>query len=207
MNALILVDLQNDFFPGGALAVKDGDLVLPAVNALLKLPFNLIIATKDYHSPNHISFALTHHKKEGETIEINGIPQILWPVHTVQGTNGADFAPGWDSKLVDKVILKGTDREIDSYSTFFDNGHKKSTGLENFLKENGIETVFIAGLATDYCVKYSVLDALSLGFKVKVVKEGCRGVGLKSHDIANAFDEMEAKGAKIISIDKAREEL
>lgn len=204
-NALILVDLQNDFFPGGALAVKEGDQVLSTINALLKMPFDLVVATKDYHPPLHVSFASTHGKKAGEVI-INGeMAQILWPNHCVQGSSGSDFAPGWDSSKVHQVIHKGTNVAVDSYSTFFDNGHKQETGLHQLLKEEGIDTIYIAGLATDYCVKYSVLDALDLGYKVYVVKEGCRPVNLNPDDEKNAFQEMLENGAKIISIKDLQE--
>ncbi len=203
--ALILVDLQNDFFPGGALAVKDGDKVLPAINALLKMPFDLIVATKDYHPPLHVSFASTHGKKTGDIISNGETTQILWPNHCVQGTKGSDFAPGWDAIHVHQVVHKGTNVEIDSYSTFFDNGHKQETGLNQLLKEQGIDTIYIAGLATDYCVKYSVLDARDLGYKVFVVEEGCRPVNLRPEDGENAFQEMRESGASIISIKDLQE--
>lgn len=203
--ALILVDLQNDFFPGGALAVKDGDKVLPAINALMKMPFDLVVATKDYHPPLHVSFASTHGKQAGDIISDGETTQILWPNHCVQGSKGSDFAPGWDVVNVNQVVHKGTNVEIDSYSTFFDNGHSQETGLNQLLKEQGIDTIYIAGLATDYCVKYSVLDARDLGYKVFVVKEGCRPVNLRPEDGENAFQEMRESGASIISIKDLQE--
>lgn len=195
--ALIIVDLQNDFFPGGALQVQKGLEVLPVINQLLKLPFDLIVATKDWHPPRHGSFASTHGRSVGEVIDLDGIPQILWPDHCVQGTKGAEFHEGWDSRKVQKVFFKGTETNIDSYSTFFDNGNRKSTGLADYLKEQGIDHVFLAGLATDYCVKYSVLDAARLGFKTHVVPEGCRGVNLHLADADIAFEEMKKAGAEI----------
>ncbi len=198
MTALILVDLQNDFFPGGALAVKEGDLILPVVNELMKKPFDRIIATRDWHPPNHGSFASVHHKPVGAEIDLNGIPQILWPVHCVQGTDGAAFHSGWDSSLVDQIFSKGIDPAIDSYSTFFDNGMRRSTGLEDYLRKTKIHTVYIAGLATDYCVKYSVLDACRLGFTTYVVADGCRGVNLNPGDSERAMNEMKKAGAQII---------
>lgn len=201
MNALILVDLQNDFFPGGSLEVKHGDMVLPAVNKLISMPFDLVIASQDYHPRNHVSFAKTHGKEVGDIIKIDNIEQILWPVHCVINTEGVQLAPGWDLSKVDFMILKGTDPLIDSYSTFFDNGFKKSTGLEKILREKKIHTLYIAGLATDYCVKYSVMDALSLGFKVKVVKEACKAVNLHPNDEKKAYKEMEEAGAEIVSVD------
>lgn len=202
MTALILVDLQNDFMPGGALEVKEGFDLLPAVNRLLKMPFDLVIATKDWHPANHGSFASTHGKKVGEVIELDGIPQILWPVHCVQGTKGAEFHSGWDSAKIDKEFHKGTEKNIDSYSTFFDNGNRKNTGLADFLRDNKIKRLFLAGLATDYCVKYSVLDAVRLGFETYVVPEGCRGVNLHPLDAQTALEEMKKMGAHLVSLEE-----
>jgi nicotinamidase/pyrazinamidase len=203
MTALILVDLQNDFFPGGALAVKEGDRILPAVNELMSLPFDLKVATKDWHPTGHMSFASTYDKQPGERIG----EQILWPDHCVQGTLGSEFAPGWLSDKVDEVFFKGTSPEHDSYSTFFDNGHLKSTGLEDFLRAKGIHTIILAGLATDYCLKYSVLDALKLGFKVKVVLEGCLGVNLRENDSQRALEEMKRAGAELVQLKDIRKYL
>lgn len=205
MKALILVDLQNDFFPGGALAVKDGDKVLPAVNRLLQKKFDAIAATKDWHPSDHKSFAPIHGKKVGEVIDLNGLPQILWPVHCVQGTPGAEFAPGWEAGKIEKIFHKGIDKNIDSYSTFYDNGHRRKTGLEDFLTERKIKDLYIAGLATDYCVKYSVLDALKLGFNVIVVSDGCRAVNLHPDDEQLAYEEMRQAGAKILTIQEIEE--
>lgn len=200
MKALILVDLQNDFLPGGALPVKDGHKVIPMANRLLNLPFDLKLATKDWHPADHGSFAATHGKKPGEVIQLGGIKQILWPVHCVQNTKGADFAQELDRKKIDKVFLKGTDKLIDSYSTFFDNDHHKSTGLDKYLKEKNVDTVFIAGLATDYCVLYSVLDACKLGLKTHVIADACRGIDLNPGDVQKALDAMQSAGARIITM-------
>lgn len=205
MKALILVDIQNDFLPGGALAVPHGDEILPAVNKLLKLPFDLVVATKDWHPVDHGSFADIYKMKPGDHVLLAGIDQILWPRHCVHDTKGAEFAPGWDSKKVDQVIHKGTDSQIDSYSTFFDNGLLKSTGLEDYLKEKGVREIIIAGLATDYCVKYSVLDAIDLGFDVTVIPEACRGVNLSPQDSEEALNEMEAAGAKLMTIEALKD--
>jgi nicotinamidase/pyrazinamidase len=205
MTALLLVDLQNDFFPGGALAVKEGDQVLPIVNELIKMPFDLIIATKDYHPPMHISFATTHGKKVGDKIKHHGVEQVLWPDHCVQGTKGSEFAFKFPDSLINEIVFKGTLIDVDSYSTFYDNDHKSTTGLETLLKKKGIQTLYVTGLATDYCVKYSVLDAIALGFSVYVVKEGCRAVNLNADDEDKAYDEMEKMGAKLISIKELRE--
>jgi nicotinamidase/pyrazinamidase len=199
MRTLLLVDLQNDFLPGGALPVAQGNAIIPVINELLKQPFDLVVATKDWHPADHCSFADNQHKSVGEHVVLAGIDQILWPRHCVQGSWGAEFAPGWDTTKVDKVIHKGTNRNIDSYSTFFDNRHLLSTGLETYLREKGVHEIYIAGLATDYCVKYSVLDALSLGFNVYVILEACRGVNLRPEDSAEALRDMQKMGAHLVS--------
>ncbi|MBC7474886.1 MAG: bifunctional nicotinamidase/pyrazinamidase [Candidatus Sericytochromatia bacterium] len=197
-DALILIDIQNDFCPGGSLAVNEGDQIIPIVNQLQK-QFDLVIATQDWHPADHISFAANHtNKKVGEFIDVNGNPQILWPVHCAQGTHGADFVEELDMSKVKKVFQKGTNKQIDSYSGFFDNDHKNSTGLGDYLKLEGVENVYIVGLATDYCVKYTVIDALSLGFNTNVVIDACRGVKLNPNDVENAIQDMEKAGAKII---------
>lgn len=198
MKALILVDLQNDFFPGGPLAIEQAPEILPAVNFLLGKDFDLILACKDWHPSDHMSFAEIHQKNPGEHIQLQGIDQILWPVHCVQGSFGAEFVSGWDSRKVKKIFHKGTDANIDSYSTFFDNGHLKSTGLEEFLKSQEIDEVYFAGLATDYCVKYSVFDSCHLGFRTFVIADACRGVNLNPNDSDKAFEEMTKAGATLI---------
>lgn len=206
-NALILVDLQNDFFPGGALPVSKGNEIIPIINKLVSYPFDHVLATKDWHPPTHGSFAKTHAKQPGERIKLAGLEQILWPVHCIQETKGAEFSPGWDARNVEKIFYKGTDPLVDSYSTFFDNGHIKSTGLADYLHSKNVKDVYIAGLATDYCVKYSVLDALELGFKVYVVVDGCRGVDLKEGDSRRAMEEVHQKGAEMLSSVKVLEKL
>ena len=197
--ALVLVDLQNDFIPGGSLAVREGDQVIPVANKVQKKKWDLIVATQDWHPKNHGSFASNHRGKHaGDMIELGGLPQVLWPDHCVQGSRGADFHPVLDRSRVTKVFRKGTDPEIDSYSTFFDNAHRKSTGLGDYLKEQKITDVYLLGLATDYCVKYSALDAVHLGFKTHVVLDGCRGVELTSGDTKKAVDEMCRAGVEIL---------
>ena len=198
MKALIIVDLQNDFLPGGALGVNRGDEIIPIINKLLEYNFDVIVATKDWHPPDHGSFAATHKKQVGEHIILAGIYQILWPVHCVQWTQGAELTPLLHAQKIEKIFIKGTDKTIDSYSTFFDNGHKKSTGLEDYLKARNVKDIYIAGLTTDYCVKYSVLDAIKLGFNVYVIEDGCRGVDLQKGDSEKALDEMRQAGARII---------
>ncbi len=196
--ALLLVDLQNDFMPGGALPVQHGNEIIPLVNQLIQGSFDLIVATKDWHPSDHGSFADNHGKSPGEHVNLAGLDQILWPRHCVQGSHGSEFASGWNTTKIDQVIYKGIERDIDSYSTFFDNGHFRSTGLENYLKEKGIKDIYIAGLATDYCVKYSVLDALQLGFNTYVIIDACRGVNLKPNDSQEAFESMHKAGANLI---------
>jgi nicotinamidase/pyrazinamidase len=198
LNALILVDIQNDFVPGGALPVNEGGQIVPIVNRI-QSQFDLVVATQDWHPANHGSFAANHPgKKPGEVIELGGLRQILWPVHCVQNTVGAAFVPALNMKQVAEVFQKGTDALIDSYSEFFDNGHRKATGLGDFLKARKVTDVFIAGLATDYCVKFTALDAIGLGFKTHLVEEACRGVNLKSGDVAKAIEEMAVAGVKMV---------
>jgi len=197
MSALILVDLQNDFMPGGALAVKGGDEVTPRIQELLQGSFDHRVATKDWHPADHMSFAVNHRKMPGETIMDQGVEQILWPVHCLQGSQGAAFYPGWESSQVQKIFYKGTDRSVDSYSCFFDMHRHKSTGLEDYLKRHRVRYLTIAGLATDYCVLYSALDARELGFEVKVDLKGCRGVELHPGDVAQAIQKMREVGVEI----------
>lgn len=198
MTALLLVDLQNDFLPGGSLGVKNGDQILPIINRLLTHPFDVVAATQDWHPSDHGSFAETHGKKIGEVVDLKGLKQILWPVHCVQGTKGAQFPEHWDHSKVKKIFHKGTDKDVDSYSAFFDNGHRKSTGLHDFLQSRGIKDIYIAGLTTDYCVKYSVMDALKLGYNVFVVLDACKPVNLSSDDEEKAVQEMLQEGANMI---------
>ena len=198
MNALIIVDLQNDFLPGGALAVPHGDEVIPVANKLQRR-FNLLLATQDWHPPNHGSFATNHPgKKPGDRIMLDGIEQILWPVHCVQNTHGADFAPSFDTSRIAHVFHKGIDPLIDSYSTFFDNAHRRRTGLGEYLKERSINDIYLLGLALDYCIKYSALDARQLGFNTHIILDGCRGIGLEPDDIDRAIDEIKRAGAILL---------
>ena len=198
MNALILVDLQNDFLPGGALPVPHGDEVIPLANELQQR-FDLVVATKDWHPPDHGSFATNHPGKEpGDRIILDGIEQILWPEHCVQNTHGAEFAPLFDTSRIAHVFHKGTERNIDSYSTFFDNALRRHTGLAHYLEKRGIDDAYLMGLALDYCVKYSVLDARHLGLNTHVILDGCRGIELEIGDIERALEEMKQAGATIL---------
>jgi nicotinamidase/pyrazinamidase len=201
MNALILVDLQNDFLPTGALPAPDGDAVIPVANRVAGSGcFDLIVATQDWHPRNHGSFAANHFgKKEGDVILLDGLQQILWPVHCVQNTPGADFAPELALDRVTRVFRKGTDPRIDSYSGFFDNGHRKATGLEAFLRERQVTHVFVLGLATEYCVRCTVLDAGELGFEVTLIEDGCRAVNVRPGDGARAIELMRIVGVNIVT--------
>ena len=196
MRALLVVDIQNDFLPGGALGVRYGDEVIPVINRIMPL-FGLVVASQDWHPQGHKSFASAHGKQVGEKIILNGIEQVLWPDHCVQGTQGADLAPALDRSSIERVFPKGTSLDIDSYSAFFDNGHKKATGLMDFLKTKRVSEIYIAGLATDYCVLYSALDAVKLGLGVTVVMDGCRGIDLNPGDIDKAVREMIKAGVRI----------
>src|SRR5436305_8980437 len=198
MNALIIVDLQNDFLPGGALPVPHGDKVVPLANKLQR-KFELVLAIQDWHPPDHGSFAPNHPaKKPGDRIILDGIEQILWPVHCVQNTHGAEFAPAFDTSRIAHVFHKGIDPKIDSYSTFFDNAHRRHTGLAHYLEKRGIKDIYLMGLALDYCVKYSALDARQLGLKTHVVVDGCRGIELARGDIGRAIDEMKRAGTILL---------
>jgi nicotinamidase/pyrazinamidase len=193
MKALILVDIQYDFCPGGSLAVPDGDAVVPVANRL-QTQFDLVVATQDWHPRGHGSFASSHGKPVYTVIEIHGAPQTLWPDHCVQGTHGAALVSALDRARIARVFQKGTDPEIDSYSGFLDADHKHSTGLADYLRERGVDEVHLAGLATDYCVKYTALDAVQLGFRTTVIEVGCRGVNLNPGDSEKALEEMKAAG-------------
>lgn len=196
--ALIMVDVQNDFIPGGALPTRNGDEVVPVMNRVTPL-FDLVVATQDWHPANHLSFASNHPgHKPGDVVDLNGLSQILWPDHCVQHSKGAEFHRDLDVSRVAKIVQKGSDPEIDSYSTFFDNGRRKSTGLERYLRDQRVTDVYLGGLATDYCVLWSVRDAVELGFRTFVITDACRGVELKQGDIERAFEEMRSLGATLL---------
>jgi len=198
MKALIMVDIQNDFLPGGELAVPDGDAVIPVANTL-EPAFPLVVATQDWHPANHGSFAANHPgKKVFERIELNGLPQTLWPVHCVQGTRGAELAAELNRDRIANVFRKGTDAGIDSYSGLFDNDHRRSTGLAEWLKAQRVTEVFVAGLATDYCVKFTALDAAKMGFKTHLIADASRGVNLRPDDVKNAIEEMKRAGIVVV---------
>ncbi|MBF9002993.1 MULTISPECIES: bifunctional nicotinamidase/pyrazinamidase [Vibrio] len=195
--ALILVDVQNDFAPGGALAVPEGDRIVPVINSLLPL-FDHVIATKDWHPKGHASFASANNQPIGSMITLNGFEQVMWPDHCIQESHGADFIPGLNSEFIAQTIYKGTNPNIDSYSGFFDNQRLQQTGLEDYLRSCDIDTIYIVGLATDYCVKFTALDAISLNFNTYLIKDACRGVNMQPGDDEQAIAEMHAAGVKII---------
>ena len=195
--ALVLVDLQYDFCPGGALAVGEGDATV-AVARALQPQFEIVVATQDWHPREHASFARNHPGTTvGQVIDVAGAPQVMWPAHCVQGTHGAELHGGLDLGRITHVARKGTDPAIDSYSGFFDNGHLRSTGLGDWLRARGVTALTVLGLATDYCVKFTVLDALQIGFDVTVVGAGCRAVERAVGDGARALDAMRSAGARI----------
>jgi nicotinamidase/pyrazinamidase len=197
--ALIMVDLQNDFCPGGNLAVPEGDQVISLANQL-QPHFDRVIATKDWHPKNHGSFASNHtNRKVGEVIDLNGVDQILWPDHCIQHSKGSEFHPNLDTTRIHQIFYKGTDPAIDSYSAFYDNNHEHATGLETYLLSEGITDIYLMGLATDYCVKFSCLDAAKMDFNVFIVDDACRGVELHAGDVAKALKEIQDAGVKRVS--------
>ena len=201
MNALIIVDVQRDFCPGGALPVPDGGDVVPVINTI-QPRFDLVVATQDWHPATHGSFAANHPgNAPGDVVDLNGLAQILWPVHCVQNTVEAELASerGLDTGRIQKVFRKGTDPRVDSYSGFFDNGRRQSTGLGDFLKAERVTDVYLCGLATDYCVKFTALDAVELGFRTYLIPEACRGVDLAPGDSDRAIAELVDKGVIVTS--------
>ncbi len=215
----IMVDLQNDFCAGGSLAVPGADEVISLANQLQQ-QFDFIVATQDWHPRDHMSFAANHPgKKVGDVILLEDtlsditvhdlsvfpndhqghrIPQILWPVHCVQHTSGAAFHPLLATQKIQKIFYKGTDKTIDSYSAFFDNAHRRATGLSDYLRAHGVIDVYLMGLATDYCVNFSALDAVHEEFNVYVIADACRGVDLQPGDSARALKDMQAAGVKLV---------
>ena len=197
--ALIIVDVQNDFIPGGALAVKEGDQVVSVINEVQR-KLKHLIATQDFHPANHGSFAANHAgKNPGELIELAGLTQILWPVHCVQGSWGSNFHPELETESWEAIFKKGKNPEVDSYSGFFDNARRGDTGLGDYLKSKGINQVFVCGLALDYCVKFTALDAKSLGFDTALIADATKAVNLRPKDGENAIAEMKKAGISILT--------
>lgn len=193
MRALVLIDIQNDFLPGGRLAVPAGDEIIPLVNAL-QPQFPLVVATQDWHPAGHQSFASSHAgRAQFEQIDLHGLPQLLWPDHCTQASEGAALAPALHTERIEAIFRKGMNPEIDSYSAFFDNGHRKSTGLADYLRGRGVTEVVVAGLAADYCVYYSALDALAAGFATTVLTDATRPISAEGWVAAQA--DLRAQGA------------
>ena len=197
-DVLLVVDVQNDFCPGGALAVNEGDLVVPSVNRLGRMLPHVIL-TQDWHTEGHFSFASSHEGKSPfETVTAEYGEQTLWPAHCVQGSIGAEFHKGLDLPMAELIVRKGFHRDIDSYSAFYENDRRTPTGLHGYMKERKLKRIFIAGLATDFCVKYSALDGRRLGYAVFLIREACRGIDIKG-SVATAMREMEGAGVAMIS--------
>ena len=196
-SALLVIDVQHDFCPGGALAVTDGDAVVEAANRLMP-EYDLVVATQDWHPADHCSFASQHPGAAlYDSVCIGGVEQTLWPDHCVQGSAGAALQPGLDTRRVNLILRKGMRPVLDSYSAFFENDRRTATGLAGFLTELGVRQVALCGLATDYCVCYSALDAARLGFAVEVLTGACRGVDLPAGNVQRAVAEMRAAGIRI----------
>jgi len=197
MKALLIVDLQNDFCEGGALEVPDGSTIVPVVNQLIN-SFDVIIQTQDWHPEDHASFASSHKgKKPNDTIEMDYGSQVLWPDHCVQGSKGAEFHPDLNTNKSQVIIRKGFRPQIDSYSAFYENDQKTKTGLTGYLKTRGITDLYAVGLATDFCVKWSVLDGLKEGFNMHIVKDAVKGIDIDG-SVESAWDEMKSEGVHVV---------
>ena len=208
--ALLLVDLQNDFCADGSLAVPEGEQTVQIANSLIPLFTSRgckIIATQDWHPADHGSFARVQDSEPFLQGILDGLPQTWWPDHCVQNSYGAEFHQHLNIAAIDHIALKGCQQEIDSYSAFFDNGHRHHTGLDDWLRQQDVSSLVIMGLATDYCVKFTVLDALSLGYQVTVITEGCRGVNLQPQDSEQALLKMAESGATLMTLDVFRAQL
>lgn len=200
MKALLIVDVQNDFCPGGALEVPRGDEVVPVINKLSR-HFDYVIQTQDWHPKGHLSFASSYETKNPfSTVQLDYGEQVLWPDHCVQGTQGAAFHPELNTKATQLIIRKGFRKHIDSYSAFYENDNVTPTGLKGYLHEREIDKLFVVGLATDFCVKWTVIDGLKLGFDVTVVEDAVRGIDIDG-SVDEAWKEMKSQGAKVTSSD------
>jgi nicotinamidase/pyrazinamidase len=196
MKALIVVDVQNDFLPCGTLAVKNGDVIIPVINNLQN-QFDLVVATQDWHPADHKSFASMHPgNKIFDEIILDGLPQVLWPDHCVQGTYGAEFSNTLHKKKIEAIFRKGMNKNIDSYSGFFDNGKKKATGLGSYLKGRNVTAIYVCGLAGDYCVNFTALDGLELGFDATIITDATRPID--KENFKKAMKVFTAKGGKLL---------
>jgi len=194
---LLVVDIQNDFCPGGALAVPEGDRIIPVVNRIANR-FTHVVFSQDWHPRDHFSFASAYEgKKPLDTIEVSYGTQILWPDHCVQGIAGAEFHRDLSALHCELILRKGFNKNIDSYSVFFENDHRTSTGLAGYLRERGLNKLYMVGLATDFCILFSTLDARRLGFEVTVIEDGVRGIDVKG-SLDEAWRQMEKAGVRRI---------
>ena len=200
MKALLLIDLQNDFLPGGALAVPGGNAVIPVVNRV-QPQFELVVATQDWHPQNHQSFASNHPGRAVfEQVTLHGLPQVLWPDHCVQQTAGAELSLSVDWRQTEAIFRKGTAPQVDSYSGFYDNGHLKSTGLTHYLRGRGVTAVYLAGLAGDYCVYFTAIDALAEGFETYLIEDATRPINAEGFQ--QAITDVLNKGGNVIRSSK-----
>jgi nicotinamidase/pyrazinamidase len=196
MNALIIIDVQYDFLPGGALAVEHGNEIVQTINEL-QSSYDLVVATQDWHPKGHKSFYNSHPGKTPfEVISLNGLDQVLWPEHCVQGTKGAELVPELSTNAIEAIFRKGMDKEIDSYSGFFDNGRKKSTGMADYLKGRGVTEIAVCGVAADYCVYYTANDALDLGFKASIIERASKAIDVERYESVKS--DFQKKGGVVI---------
>ena len=196
MKALVIIDVQNDFLINGSLEVPNGNNVIEPINEIIN-NYALVVATKDWHPLDHVSFVSNHQgKKIGDVVRVNNLDQILWPIHCVQESRGSDFPTTLNIKAIDKIIYKGTNSQIDSYSGFHDNGKIRSTGLSDYLKAKNITSIDYVGLVTEYCVKFTVFDSIKEGFRSRVILKGIKGINLKESN--KALKEMRSKGIDLL---------
>lgn len=197
--ALIIVDMQYDFLPGGALPTKEGDQIVDLINRL-QSEFDIVVATQDWHPEGHGSFASSHPgRSPGEVVDLSGLDQVLWPDHAIQGSHGAELVGELDQDKIERVFQKGMDLEVDSYSGFFDNGHRRDTGLNAYLKSQGVTDVYVVGLALDYCVKYTALDAQRIGFNTTLIADASRAANLSPGDGVDAVEIMKSAGIQVVN--------
>ena len=193
-SVLLVIDAQNDFCPGGALGVPEGDQTIPVINRIME-KHDLVVATKDWHPVGHVSFASSHvGRNPGDTVDVGGIEQLLWPDHCIKGGAGAEFHPDLDVRGIQLILHKGSDPTLDSYSAFFENDKKTITGLHGFLQSHGVDTVRLCGLAEDVCVFFSARDAVNLGYSVTVVSDATRGVNIPEGNLQQSREEMKSLG-------------
>ena len=196
MKALVIIDVQNDFLKNGSLEVPNGNDVIEPINEIIE-NYELVVATKDWHPLDHVSFVSNHQgKKIGDVVRVNNLDQILWPVHCVQESKGSDFPTTLNIKAINKIIYKGTNSQIDSYSGFHDNGKIRSTGLADYLKAKNVTSIDYVGLVTEYCVKFTVFDSIEEGFKSRVILKGIKGINLEESN--KALKEMRSKGIDLL---------